>query len=510
MIKKLGALFVPYLLISIGLLLGYSLFDWLLGIGTGWITLREEIAQFWLPVILSSCAVYLWIRPKLAALDFRNSNSRFLYYVLATAGIAVPVVIAQIWLVAATGVLTRLRSINEIDDSPLTRYYSAAQISLDTRQISLERSADFYRSDLHLSVFIVAPLSDFEGPPLSQRCHVWLAAKYRETIRARTPQSEIEHEFARFVNECFLQFSKIEPKSFSYFEIAGPSGDQKAWKAAIRRSRYHDTAREPIILIGRTGSFDQRTGKEVRWILVSFAIGAAAWFALLLPKDIDESKLRRASTRRMIRADAKALVVLAGIAKQFPVTSVIIAINVLVFVSMAVYGLGFVSFKPADLIAWGGNYSPLVRQGQWLRLITALFIHGGIMHLLMNAYGLVFAALFLEQILGTFKYIFTYLFTGVIASLTSVWAHPGGVSVGASGAIFGLYGVLLVFLAGRNAKDTRTTPVLLNVAIFVALNLLLGGVTVGTDNAAHAAGLISGLLLGVVLLAMSRGKIRRS
>jgi membrane associated rhomboid family serine protease len=177
------------------------------------------------------------------------------------------------------------------------------------------------------------------------------------------------------------------------------------------------------------------------------------------------------------------------------------AINALVFLSMVVYGLGFLSFRPADLVAWGAIYSPLIRQGQWLRLVTALFIHGGLMHLLLNLYGLLFAAFFLEGTIGTARFILAYFLCGIIASLTSVWLHPNGVSIGASGAIFGLYGVLLVYLAGKGGKDTRGTPILLNVAIFVGLNLLLGGVAAGVDNAAHVGGLLSGLLFGIVFLA---------
>jgi rhomboid protease GluP len=97
-------------------------------------------------------------------------------------------------------------------------------------------------------------------------------------------------------------------------------------------------------------------------------------------------------------------------------------------------GLGFISFKSQDLLNWGANYRPYITDGQWWRLLTSVFLHGGIMHLVANMYGLLFIGIFLEPLLGKTRYAIFYLLTGILASCASIWWHDATVSVGASGA----------------------------------------------------------------------------
>jgi membrane associated rhomboid family serine protease len=179
---------------------------------------------------------------------------------------------------------------------------------------------------------------------------------------------------------------------------------------------------------------------------------------------------------------------------------------------MVLAGLGVASFRTSDLLNWGANYSLLVRQGQWFRLVTSMFVHGGLFHLAMNTYGLLFAGLFLESMLGTGKFAFAYLFTGIAASIVSILVHPNTVTLGASGAIFGLYGVLLVLLFVKDFGRALTKdPLLMNVAIFIGVNLLIGSLAIGIDNAAHVGGLLSGILLGAFFcLVVSNARGHRS
>jgi rhomboid protease GluP len=122
------------------------------------------------------------------------------------------------------------------------------------------------------------------------------------------------------------------------------------------------------------------------------------------------------------------------------------------------------------------------------------------MHLAGNLYGLFFAGLMLESVIGGRRLLLAYLLAGVVGGLASIAVHPATITVGASGSIFGLFGVLLGLLL---AKEARLQPVrnslLANAAIYVGLNLLLGAFTPGVDNAAHVGGLLAGLGLSRVL-----------
>lgn len=176
----------------------------------------------------------------------------------------------------------------------------------------------------------------------------------------------------------------------------------------------------------------------------------------------------------------------------------IIGINVIVFILMVINGAGIFAPNALVHIDWGSNYSPLTLSGDWWRLITCIFLHFGIIHLAMNSYALYMAGVYLEPMLGRTKYVIAYLVTGIFASLASLWWHSEGVnSAGASGAIFGLYGIFLALLFTNLIPKQMRTSLLQSIGVFVVFNLVYG-VKSGVDNAAHIGGLLSGLLIGFI------------
>jgi len=188
-------------------------------------------------------------------------------------------------------------------------------------------------------------------------------------------------------------------------------------------------------------------------------------------------------------------------------TYAIIAINVIVFILMAIDGAGIMKLNPDVHIKWGSNYTILTMTGDWWRLITSTFIHFGIIHLVMNMYALYTAGVYLEPMLGKTKYITAYLCTGVIAGIVSLWWHKEGVnSAGASGAIFGMYGVFLALLLTNLIPKQMRTALLQSIGIFVVFNIVYG-MRSGIDNAAHIGGLLSGMLIGVIFYLELSGKI---
>ncbi len=155
-------------------------------------------------------------------------------------------------------------------------------------------------------------------------------------------------------------------------------------------------------------------------------------------------------------------------------------------------------FEPngIDIIKWGANFAPLTLSGDWWRLLSCVFVHIGIIHIAFNMYALLSVGSYLEPMLGKTRYIIAYLCTGVFASLASLWWHTEPVpSAGASGAIFGMYGVFLALLTTNIIPKQIRKALLQSIAIFVGYNLLYG-LKSGIDNAAHMGGLLSGALIG--------------
>lgn len=166
---------------------------------------------------------------------------------------------------------------------------------------------------------------------------------------------------------------------------------------------------------------------------------------------------------------------------------------------MAVMGVNILLPDTESLLKWGANFRPSTLDGQWWRLITNCFLHIGIFHMLMNMYALLYIGLLLEPYLGKVRLTAAYLLTGLTASTTSLLWHPLTISAGASGAIFGLYGVFLAMLTTNLIEKTARKALLTSIVVFVGYNLLYG-LKGGIDNAAHLGGLIGGLIIGYAFI----------
>lgn len=185
--------------------------------------------------------------------------------------------------------------------------------------------------------------------------------------------------------------------------------------------------------------------------------------------------------------------------KGYFITPFLININIIIFILMVTNGVDFLQPDNASLLNWGANFRPYTLDSQWWRLITNCFLHIGIMHLIMNMYALLFIGFLLEHRLGRSRFLSAYLLTGITASATSLWWHDLTISAGASGAIFGLYGVFLAMLTTDLVEKAVKNAILTSIVIFVGYNLL-NGFKEGIDNAAHIGGLICGLVIGYAFI----------
>jgi membrane associated rhomboid family serine protease len=157
--------------------------------------------------------------------------------------------------------------------------------------------------------------------------------------------------------------------------------------------------------------------------------------------------------------------------------------------------------EPATLVAWGGNVGPLTTNGEWWRLVTAMFVHTGFWHLVINIAGLAQLGVMLERLVGHFALAAVYVAAGVFASVVSLFAYPLEVSVGASGAIFGIYGLLMASIAWGLIERSPLTirlAALKPVAPAAGVFMLYTFAT-SLGNGAELAGLVPGLVCGLVL-----------
>jgi rhomboid protease GluP len=183
------------------------------------------------------------------------------------------------------------------------------------------------------------------------------------------------------------------------------------------------------------------------------------------------------------------------------VTQVLLGINVVVFLAMVMSGASLVQPSNEQLLQFGANWGPLSLGSQPWRLLTANYVHVGIVHIALNMWCLWDLGGLAELIFGSSTYSFIYLLCGLGGSIASVWWHPLVVGAGASGAIFGLAGALIaaLYLGHLPFPKQAMQQTLRSLFIFAAYNLFFGAVSVHVDNSAHIGGLVTGLAIGAVL-----------
>jgi len=186
---------------------------------------------------------------------------------------------------------------------------------------------------------------------------------------------------------------------------------------------------------------------------------------------------------------------------QYPITFILIFLNVLVYIFTAIQSEDVIDMDVEILIDMGALFGPYTAQDtQWWRLGTAIFLHGGMTHLLMNMFSLYLIGRGVEQYFDTKSYISIYTFSGLIGGLLSLYMHPVSVGVGASGAIFGIFGALAGFyLAHREKIEEHSKAFMKDFAIIMGINLVLGFSIEEVDVSAHMGGLVIGFIGGFII-----------
>jgi len=149
------------------------------------------------------------------------------------------------------------------------------------------------------------------------------------------------------------------------------------------------------------------------------------------------------------------------------------------------------------LVRFGAKYGLLIEAGEWWRFLTPIFLHGSLLHLGMNSWVLYDLGPTVESLYGRQKFLVLYVLTGVAGNVMSYWWYPGGLSIGASGAIFGLIGAMITYgYRNRSRFGESVRNMYVRWAIY---GLIFGFLVPFVDNAAHIGGLLAGMAFGLMV-----------
>lgn len=183
------------------------------------------------------------------------------------------------------------------------------------------------------------------------------------------------------------------------------------------------------------------------------------------------------------------------------VTPALLAINIGVFLVMAALGIRVLGGRPDEYLRFGANFAPLTTGGEWWRLVTCTFVHFGVVHLALNMWALWDTGRLTERLFGNVGFAALYLFAGVAGGSASMLWNQQVIGVGASGAVFGVFGALLAYMTVQRGSIPANVINRLraSTSVFVVYSLLYGFTQAGIDNAAHLGGLVGGFATGLIL-----------
>jgi rhomboid protease GluP len=509
-IFRIRNLFLPLVALSLAFTAGYSFLNWLIVARNGWLPIDEDVANIWLPGGLAWILVIFVFQRRLRLLNLRDkrNNLPILYHVAAVAVVAVPAIIAQSYVRTATGDITHVEDAVLIPSNAPSKFYVADNVCMHlNRPVShgFVSTSGKGNQTLVFNLYVVTPVCSATGT--TDQKTVWLGLKFHQTMSNSASDADKNASYNAFVRESLQSFNAEDPRNFQFLETLGHNSDRKRYDKVLQLET-HDLPLH-VILVPHRERFENRTGDRLEWLLGSIVFGPLVWLAMIFLRPIDRSKIDGAPDARghsKSHSRPAWLTFLTAFGNNYGLP-ILLYTNIGVFLVMALSGLGVLRFDSDDLLAWGANYRPAIHGLGVFRLITSQFVHGGLIHLVNNLYGLLFAGLFLVPVVTKWRLIACYLLCGLGGSIANVVVHPATVSVGASGAIFGLFGILLTLLLLRDGRLEQTRKfIFVNAGIFIALNLVIGAATPGIDNAAHLGGLLTGVLLAAVLFFSHRSR----
>ena len=495
-LKKVTHILPIYLLAVFLSVLFLGIIRYFLDFQFNFIEIKLITWEFFLTAITSFISIIL-IRKRFRVLKHKNpAKDTFIYIFIAGLLQCALLINSQMFL---TQRLSKSQTIQNIEQISRDRHVTKVKIAnyfIDdgfynekfetqvTGKNGNELTFNFY--------FISAILKDSLSEPKNDLPLVWFSDHFSKTISISLSDEKKHKAYIDFRKKCVDSLKKYNFKSITYFKKVPISEEKMVYENIIHNTVNNPNNQKFIILSPETDSFNNKGETTFQWFFKILIIGILIFlFSLFFPQFID---LNEKSVQKE-EDDFTFLLKLFIPKGEYFVTPILINLNVFVFLLISFLGVNPFNPRTEDLVKFGALTND-VANGEIWRFISAMFLHGGLMHLIMNMIVLGFVGLFAENSFGRMKFLIIYFVTGILAGISSLLWHQNLIGVGASGAIFGLIGAvaMAIFLSNK-LKESKT--ILLLIFGYVIFNLLMGFVT-NSDNVAHISGFLTGAFLGII------------
>ncbi|MBO6516601.1 MAG: rhomboid family intramembrane serine protease [Bacteroidia bacterium] len=499
---KVLYIFIPFLLISVVSIALYSGLSWLLTIYRPILHIKEDMLVVVLPMIIGWIPVCRAMRRRIRILKPSRDHDHFFYFLIMGGVVVISLIIWQTYLQKASYPLIKVNSVEEVKDYPNERYFQVDTFHVLARNRlphTNSRVSGRNGQNLTYSLFLSCPFeSDTSG--------LWYGVKYYVTMSNYSNSDRKDEVYNEFIENSMDSFERYDFKHAQYFKKEPYSDDLDGFHRAIERHKPELVNYAPIVLTPEDEPFEERVERSSIWRYRFFALGSLAFLIVILFAKIDPKGLKRFEEKKpYVHNDTAFWVELLNPFSVNP-TAWLVWANLLVLMYLMFTGANIMAPSFDDLARYSLNRTAFL-DGEYWRLLTSMFVHGGIGHLLVNMVGLVLGGFFLIPHVRAIPFLIIYIMCGIAGGLTSIYWHDNSFGVGASGAVFGLYGLMTALnLFDIIPKYERRSTWTL-IAAFAGIGFLFG-LLGGIDNSAHVGGFLFGFVSGG-FLKLVRG-IKRS
>lgn len=437
-----------------------------------------------------------WIRPRIRVLTLTSKSikTQHAFQIISVLAIAAPIIVSQHYIEKSAFNLIEINSVEEIKSHPTEKYFKVVNYEVDRnswfpftfREIAGKNHEDLDYYQYYNCVF-------------SANKNIWSVLEYTLFLDNIGNTSDNYSKYMAFNDASLKDFQNYDYAAVHYFEKLSNSEKRNRILLAIKKNNDQINPDEQIILMPKMDSFENKLGNNFIWIFGTFVISALVMFILIYIAKIDPKGLQNFKNNVPPEEDdLKEILQFLNPKGPHKITAIVLLLMLFVFIVLSMLGYNLYAPIKDELLALGASRNKEVESGEYWRMFTSLFIHYGILHFIINLFGLGVALAMLERVIGDWRLIFAIILCAIIDAYASIYWAEFSVIVGTSGAIYGLFGIIFVFYLYRNFLNEPLDIMWLSIITFIIINFLFE--YQGYDNSFKIGGLITGIILGFIYI----------
>ncbi|HMU98758.1 MAG TPA: rhomboid family intramembrane serine protease [Chitinophagales bacterium] len=502
-------LLAPTLLITtLSSIVGLAIFRWVFTIHYNIIDIPEEIWGYWIPVSLSGIIIILclknkfkiFINPKLSD----ETKPRFALLFLIWIYFSILLIISQAYLETSSYSLIQLNNIDEIEQSDNNKYFKIDNFSIANTYGGSHTHISYsgkYNQQQYFSIYFVIPIfnKNKTNHPIVPK--YWYSKKFiSKSFSNKLSNIERNKQISKFFIESAKEMDSLNYYNFEYFEKVQNSFELENYHNAIKSRIGQTTRNNFIVLKPIKEKFEHRNGKKIEWFIGIYILGFGLFLLFIKFAKHDKHLLNqyiKTSTYKQDNIDKILRYFIPS--KTHFISSIFLDITSIVFVIFFFLRNNIFHTNKNELLEWGALQKEELYNGELYRLITNLFIHSSYIHFLVDIFGWIIIAGFVEKIIGYKKLWISSLIIGVLSNLISITLESNILCIGSTNIIMGIIGIQLIFLSKQiNTPPIKSGLFLILICTFLSI-ILISSLTGHTNISANISGFIVGISIGFIL-----------